>query len=71
MSLPDRNPGRQGRRTGLTPDRHFRAGDELYGPALARAEREGRSLSWVIRHALALYVAGKLPMPGKGENPSP
>lgn len=64
-------------RTGHTPDRHFRAASELYDPALAKAEREGRTISWVLRHALRLYVAGQLPLdePGgdsrNGEDPSP
>ena len=69
----DRSPGDR-RQAGHTPDRHFRAPDELYLPAAAKAEREGRTVSWVLRHALALYLAGKLPLPqesGPGENESP
>jgi len=50
------------RRKGLTPDRHYRADDELYLPALAKAEHEGRSLAWVIRVALRLYLRGELPL---------
>ena len=56
------------RRRGKTPDRHFRAEDELYGPAKAKAEDEGRSLSWVIRHALRMYLEDRLPLPGKPES---
>ena len=62
-------------RDGRTPDRHFRAEDELYLPASAKAKREGRSLSWVIRHALALYLRNDLPLPGDStgddRNPPP
>lgn len=54
-----------------TPDRHFRADDHLYLSAKAKAEHEGRSLSWVIRHALRLYLAGRLPMPSDTEDPPP
>ena len=56
------------RRAGKTPDRHFRADDELYEPAVSKAQREGRSLSWVIRHALRLYLRDELPLPGPGES---
>lgn len=62
-------PPSPNRRQGKTPDRHYRAGDELYFPAKARAEREGRSLSWVIRHALRLYLDGKLPLDSEGPAP--
>lgn len=55
-----------------TPDRHFRAPDELYLPAAAKARREGRSLSWVIRAALRLYLQGRLPLDDiDDENPPP
>jgi hypothetical protein len=47
----------------LTPDRHFRIPDDEYEPAQDRAEHEGRKLTWIVRHALRLYVAGELPMP--------
>ncbi len=64
-------PGR-GRRT---PDRHFRAEDELYLPSSAKAKREGRSLSFVLRHALRLYLRNELPLPGDStgddKNPPP
>lgn len=64
------------RRIGKTPDRHFRADDALYNPAKSKAANEGRSLSWVLRHALRLYLAGELPMPGHqdpgdAEGPAP
>lgn len=65
------------RRQGTTQDRHFRADDALYGPARAKAKREGRSLSWIIRHALRLYLANRLPLDplpeesGDSESPSP
>jgi hypothetical protein len=61
------------RRHGPSPDHHFRADDELYVPAKAKAEREGRSLSWVIRQGLKLYLRDELPLadPGDGENPPP
>jgi hypothetical protein len=32
--------------------------DEVHSQALARAQSEGRTLSWVIRQALAAYAAG-------------
>lgn len=58
------------RREGRTPDRHFRAEDDLYLPAAAKAEREGRTVSWVIRHALTLYLRNELPLPGDQETGS-
>jgi hypothetical protein len=59
------------RRIGKTPDRHFRIPDEEYDPAQDRAEREGRTLTWIVRHAFRLYVRGELPMPGDGKGPAP
>jgi len=40
------------------PLRTYRAGDDVYGPALERARREGITLSHVLRDALAAYAAG-------------
>ena len=62
------------RRRGTTPDRHFRADDALYLPAQAKAQREGRSLSWVIRRALHLYLDNRLSLtdePPDSDNPPP
>jgi Ribbon-helix-helix protein, copG family len=54
-----------------TPDRHFRAGDDLYLPARAKAALEGRSLSWIIRLALQLYLDDQLPLPEPGGQREP
>ena len=59
------------RRSGHTPDRHFRIPDEEHDPAKARAEREGRTLTWVVRYALRLYARGELPMPEHEQSPPP
>lgn len=57
---------------GPTPTRHFRIPDDLYRQAAAKTRREGRNLSWIIRTALQLYLAGKLPLDGDNEkDPSP
>ena len=42
-----------------TTHRTFRAEDELWLPAKAKAEAEGRNLSDVLRDALRAYVAGE------------
>jgi hypothetical protein len=63
--MPPRRIGEQ------TPGRNFRIEDTLYDPAQTQAEREGRTLTWVVRWALQLYIHGELPMPGDGESPLP
>ena len=67
----------QGRdRSRHTPDRHFRIPEAEYGAAKAKAAREGHTITWIVRHALRLYLAGQLPVPGEAppghsEDPSP
>ena len=39
-----------------TPNRTIRIADEIYFPALAKARREGTTLSDVIRVALVAYL---------------
>jgi hypothetical protein len=60
------------RRRGPTKDRHFRAGPELYEAAQAKAAREGRDMSKILRHALWLYLHDELPwdIPGDQETGS-
>lgn len=44
------------------PGRYFRIPATEYGPAQVKATREGRTMTWIVRHALRLYVAGLLPL---------
>jgi hypothetical protein len=43
--------------TGQTPKRNIRVEDEIWLPASARAEQEGRSVASVVRDYLATYGA--------------
>lgn len=61
--IGDSSPGRN--------HRNFRIPGDEYDPAAAKADREGRTLTWIVRHALRLYVRGQLPMPSDDESPSP
>lgn len=49
-----------GRRTGKTPVRNARIPDEVWLPALAKAEAEGRTATEAMIEALAAYVAAPL-----------
>jgi hypothetical protein len=48
-------------RTGETPKRNLRIEDEIWNPALERAQTEGRTLTKVVKAYLATYGAQTRP----------
>jgi predicted HicB family RNase H-like nuclease len=51
--------GRPSLETGVSPRLSFRASRKLYDATRARAEREGKSISEVVREAVERYVSGE------------
>ena len=50
---------------------HVLVKDEQLDPVQARLRLEGRNLSWLVRHAMELYLHNKLPLPGAGNHEKP
>lgn len=58
--------------TGKTPVRNLRVPDELWQPALAKAQAEGTTLTDVIKQYLTRYVSTPpKAKPAPGERPPP